>query len=50
LATVWGEGFTGSDRTVDVYVNRIRTRLPEEVHGYRITAVRGVGYRFEVVP
>lgn len=49
LAAVWGQGYTGSDRTVDVYVNRLRTRFPEADHGYRIGAVRGVGYRFEVV-
>jgi DNA-binding response OmpR family regulator len=48
LASVWGQDFRGSDRTVDVYVNRVRTRLPEAAHGYRIASVRGVGYRFEV--
>jgi len=50
LAAVWGADFTGSDRTVDVYMNRLRTRFPEETHGYRIVSVRGVGYRFEAPP
>lgn len=50
LDSVWGSGYSGSDRTVDVYINRLRTRFPEEVHGYRIVPVRGVGYRLEVTP
>lgn len=50
LATVWGADYVGSDRTVDVYVNRLRTRFPEGLHGYRIVSVRGVGYRLEVTP
>ncbi len=49
LDAVWGSDYSGSDRTVDVYINRLRTRFPEEDHGYRIAAVRGVGYRLEVV-
>jgi DNA-binding response OmpR family regulator len=48
LAAAWGPDFTGADRTVDVYVNRIRTRFPETEYGYRIDPVRGVGYRLEV--
>ena len=48
LAAVWGTDFSGSDRTVDVYINRLRTRFPEDSHGYRIVPLRGVGYRFEV--
>jgi len=47
LAAVWGPDYTGSDRTVDVYVNRLRTRFPEAEFGYRIVPVRGVGYRWE---
>ncbi len=50
LDSVWGSGYSGSDRTVDVYINRLRTRFPEEQHGYRIVPVRGVGYRLEVAP
>jgi two-component system, OmpR family, response regulator MtrA len=42
LAAVWADSFTGP-RTVDVHVNRLRTKLggPTEL----ITTVRGVGYR-----
>jgi len=48
LAAAFGPDYTGSDRTVDVYINRLRTRFPEPVWEYRIVAVRGVGYRLEV--
>jgi len=48
LNAAWGADYSGSDRTVDVYVNRLRTKFPEEAFGYRIVAVRGVGYRLEV--
>lgn len=50
LDAVWGSDFAGVDRTVDVHINRIRERFPEAVHGYRITTIRGLGYRFEAVP
>ncbi len=50
LDTIWGSDYTGSDRTVDVYINRLRTRFDEDTYGYRITPVRGVGYRLEVAP
>jgi DNA-binding response OmpR family regulator len=47
IEAVWGGDFTGVERTVDVHVNRIRERFPEERYGYRITAIRGLGYRLE---
>jgi len=50
LTAAWGPDYTGSDRTVDVYINRLRTKFPETDCGYRIVAVRGVGYRLEVAP
>jgi len=50
LLAAWGPDFAGADRTVDVYVNRIRTKFPEAEYGYRISPVRGVGYRLEVGP
>lgn len=50
LDAVWGEDFAGTDRTVDVHINRIREHFPEEAHGYRIAAVRGLGYRLETQP
>ena len=50
LDNIWGQDFAGSDRTVDVYVNRLRTRFPEDSFHFRIVPVRGVGYRLEVNP
>lgn len=50
LDSIWGNEFSGTDRTIDVYVNRLRTRFPEESYQYRITPVRGVGYRLELLP
>ena len=50
LAAVWGEDFVGTERTVDVHINRIRERFPETEFGYRITAIRGLGYRLEAAP
>lgn len=47
IRDLWGEDFAGNERTVDVHVNRIRERFPEERWGYRITTIRGLGYRLE---
>lgn len=47
IRDVWGESFRESERTVDVHVNRIRERFPEEGFGFRITTIRGLGYRLE---
>lgn len=48
LERVWGWGFNGGSRTVDVHVRWLRSKIelnPEEP--VRIVTVRGVGYRFE---
>ncbi|WP_224240082.1 response regulator transcription factor [Hyalangium gracile] len=50
IQAVWGSDFEGTDRTVDVHVNRLRERFPEARFGYRITAIRGLGYRLELTP
>lgn len=47
IQAIWGPDFEGTDRTVDVHINRLRERFPEERFGYRITAIRGLGYRLE---
>ena len=45
LDAVWGHGHAVTDRTVDVYVLRLRQKLEER---YRfIRSVRGFGYSFE---
>ena len=49
ISDVWGMDFDGTERTVDVHVNRLRDRFPENRAGFRIAAVRGLGYRLEIV-
>jgi DNA-binding response OmpR family regulator len=45
LDRVWGYGFAGSTRTVDVHVRRVRAKLGPRAG--MIQTVRSVGYRFE---
>jgi two-component system, OmpR family, response regulator len=44
---IWGYDFEGNERTLDVHINRLRERFPEESHSFRIRTVRGLGYRLE---
>jgi two-component system, OmpR family, response regulator len=50
IMDLWGDAFRESERTVDVHVNRIRERFPEAGFGFRITTIRGLGYRLEELP
>ncbi len=50
IEELWGSDFDGTERTVDVHVNRLRDRFPEERFGFKITAIRGLGYRLEIAP
>lgn len=45
LEKVWGLGFAGETRTVDVHIGTLRTKLGKA--GNVIETVRGVGYRME---
>ena len=47
LKTLWGEGYTGDPRTVDVHIKRVREKLGDNPH-WRLTTVWGVGYKIEV--
>jgi DNA-binding response OmpR family regulator len=48
MADVWDEHWWGSTKTLDVHLNALRRHLGEEPGTpSRITAIRGVGYRFE---
>ena len=48
---VWGTDYVGDTKTLDVHVKRLRTHIEEDPSSpTTITTVRGVGYRFEVVP
>jgi DNA-binding response OmpR family regulator len=42
LDGVWGEGWVGDDRTVDVHVRQLRRKLGD---GLDLATVWGVGYR-----
>jgi DNA-binding response OmpR family regulator len=41
---VWGSGWVGDDRTVDVHVRQLRRKLGD---GFPLTTVWGVGYRLD---
>jgi two-component system, OmpR family, response regulator len=49
IEDIWGFDFEGNERTLDVHINRLRDRFPEEKSGFKITTVRGLGYRLEVL-
>jgi DNA-binding response OmpR family regulator len=44
---VWGLDFDGNERTLDVHIGRLRERFPAEKYGFKITTIRGLGYRLE---
>ena len=48
LEKVWGWGFVGDSRTVDVHIRWLREKIePVPENPRRIITIRGVGYRFE---
>ncbi|MEW9699373.1 response regulator transcription factor [Paenibacillus sp. SI8] len=49
IEQIWGFDYEGNERTVDVHINRLRERFPEEQHAFRISTIRGLGYRMEVL-
>jgi two-component system OmpR family response regulator len=49
IEDIWGYDFEGNERTLDVHINRLRERFPEERHTFRIRTIRGLGYRLEVI-
>jgi len=48
IEQIWGYDFEGNERTVDVHVNRLRERFPEDRYLFKINTIRGLGYRLEV--
>lgn len=50
IEDIWGYDFAGNERTLDVHINRLRERFPEERHAFRIRTIRGLGYRLEMGP
>jgi DNA-binding response OmpR family regulator len=49
IEDVWGYDFEGNERTLDVHIGRLRERFPAERYGFKITTVRGLGYRLETM-
>ncbi|MBE9505556.1 MAG: response regulator transcription factor [Chloroflexi bacterium] len=45
LNSVWGYDYYGGDRTVDVHVRRLRSKIEDAEHTF-IDTVRNIGYRF----
>jgi two-component system response regulator RegX3 len=51
LDQVWGIGYVGDTKTLDVHIKRLRAKIePDPARPRYITTVRGVGYRFEAPP
>ena len=47
IEEVWGPGYFGDTRTLDVHVKRLRRKLePNPHHPVHLQTVRGLGYRF----
>lgn len=48
LDQVWGSDYFGEDRVVDVFVTRLRSKLPSATNEWSIETIRGAGYKFKV--
>jgi DNA-binding response OmpR family regulator len=46
LNKVWGYDYYGGDRTVDVHIRRLRSKIDDSSHTF-IETVRSIGYRFK---
>ncbi len=49
IEDIWGYGFEGNERTLDVHINRLRDKFPEAVYGFKIVTIRGLGYKLDVL-
>ena len=45
LDKIWGYDYFGGDRTVDVHIRRLRSKIEDANHSY-IETVRNIGYKF----
>ena len=48
LDRIWGYDYFGGDRTVDVHVRRLRSKIEDSNYSF-IETVRNIGYRFKKV-
>ncbi|MGG4145193.1 response regulator transcription factor [Paenibacillus algorifonticola] len=47
IRLVWAADYEGDERTVDVHIKRLRQRFSAHDQDFRITTVRGIGYKIE---
>lgn len=47
IEDIWGYDFQGNERTLDVHINRIRERFTDGDPLFKISTIRGLGYRLE---
>ncbi len=50
IEDIWGFDYEGDERTVDVHIKRLRQRFSYDGCPFKITTIRGLGYRLEVTP
>jgi len=48
IEDIWGFDYEGDERTVDVHIKRLRQRFSQSTCPFKITTIRGLGYRLEV--
>ncbi len=48
IEDIWGFDYEGDERTIDVHIKRLRQRFPQDKCPFKITTIRGLGYRLEV--
>lgn len=49
LDEIWGHDYYGGDRTVDVHIRRLRSKIEDPTHTF-IETVRNMGYKFRKEP
>ncbi|WP_028551815.1 response regulator transcription factor [Paenibacillus sp. UNC451MF] len=48
IQQIWGIDYEGDERTVDVHIKRLRERFHMESVSFKISTIRGLGYRLEM--
>ncbi len=48
IEQIWGIDFSGDERTVDVHIKRLRSRLSKLEVDVIIKTIRGIGYSLEI--
>ncbi|GAA4866393.1 envelope stress response regulator transcription factor HitR [Paenibacillus vulneris] len=48
IQQIWGIDYEGDERTVDVHIKRLRERFHDKETSFKISTIRGLGYRLEM--